>query len=62
VKIDLIRDARPHGVWFFDFQLADDIKTHRLVLQPGDKLFVTADEPSKLSVVRDPAHLTLVPK
>ena len=60
MKIELIRNARPHGVWFFGFQLADDIISRRLELQPGDKLFVTAGEPPKLSVVRDSAHLTLV--
>ena len=61
MKIELIRDARPHGVWFFGYQLADDIIKQRLVLQPGDKLFVTAEEPPKLSLVRDPPHLNLVP-
>lgn len=60
MKIELVRDARPHGVWFFGIQLADDIATGRLKLQPGDKLFVSAEEPPKLSVVRDPPNLTLV--
>lgn len=60
MKINLIRDSRPHGVWFFGYQLADDIIKQRLVLQPGDKLFVTAEEQPKLSIVRDSAHLTLV--
>jgi hypothetical protein len=61
MKIELIRNARPHGTWFFPFQLADDIVSHRLKLQPGDKLFVTAGEPPKLSVVREQVSLTLVP-
>jgi hypothetical protein len=60
VKIELIRDARPHGVWFFGFQLADDIISRRVELQPGDKLFVSAGEKPKFSVVRDRAHLTIV--
>lgn len=60
MKIELIRDARSHGVWFFGFQLADDIVSRRVELQPGDKLFVTADEQPKLSVVRERHALTLV--
>lgn len=60
MKIELIRDARPHGSWFFGVQFADDIATGRVRLQPGDKLFVTADEPPRLSVVRAPPRLSLV--
>ena len=60
MKIELIRDARPHGSWFFGVQFADDIATGRVRLQPGDKLFVTADEPPRLSVVRERPALTLV--
>jgi hypothetical protein len=61
MKIELIRNARPHSTWFFVDKLAADLSARRVFLQPGDKLFVTAEEPPKLSIVRDPPPLTLVP-
>jgi hypothetical protein len=59
VKIELIRDARPQGNWLSVDQMIDDLKTRRLELQPGDKLFVTEGVRPRLSVVRDRPRPTL---
>jgi hypothetical protein len=54
MKIELIRNGRPNGVWFFGYRLAEDIASRRVELRPGDRLIVTADAPPRLSLVRSP--------
>lgn len=60
MKVNLLRGNRPHGTWFSVELMIEDLSLKRVVLEPGDKLFVYASEEPRLSIVRDPPNLNLV--
>jgi hypothetical protein len=60
MKIEWWRGGTPQGEWLTVEHMIEDLQKRNFELQPGDKMFVRADEPPKLRVVpRRP--LSLVP-
>ena len=45
MKIELIRGAQPQGHWMTTESMVADLQRKAVVLEPGDKIFVTAEQP-----------------
>jgi hypothetical protein len=59
MKIELIRGAQAQGHWMTTESMIADLQRKAVVLEPGDKLFVTDEKPRILSIGGS-RHLRLV--
>jgi len=50
--IELIRDHRTEIVWITTEQMILDLKAKRVVLQPGDRMVVTDEQPKLVAFPR----------
>lgn len=60
MKVNLFRNNRPHGEWLSVDQMIEDLSSRRVVLEPGDKLFIVESVRPRLSIVRERRALNLV--